>query len=118
MSKARLLIIAIATICMVALAGFALGSRSPQLVAPGDDIIIKGGSLEIQCGSNHGVDCLGTHDTTGKYKHKKSGNHITKIVVKDSNDAILFDSSDPQHCGGNALGNKPEIRISYPVKTP
>lgn len=117
MSKARLLIIAIATICVVALGGFALGSRSPQL-APGDDIIIKGGSLEIQCGNNHGVDCLGTHDANGKYKHKKTGNHITKIVVKDSSDTILFDSSDPQHCGGSALGNKPEIDISYPVKTP
>ena len=118
MSKVRLLIIAIATICVVALGVFALVNRPSQPPSPGDDIIIKGGSLEIQCGSNHGVDCLGANDATGKYKHKKTGNHITKIVVKDTNDNILFDSSDPQHCGGNALGAKPEIDISYPVKTP
>ncbi len=117
MSKARLLIIAIATICVVALGGFALGSRSPQ-PAPGDDIIIKGGSLEIQCGSNQGIDCLGTHDANGKYKHKKTGNHITKIVVRDSSNTVLFDSTDPQHCGGSALGTAPEIRISYPSPTP
>lgn len=112
MSKVRLLIMAIAIIGVVALAGFALVSRPVQV--PGDDIIIKGGSLEIQCGSNHGIDCLGTHDAYGKYKHKKSGNHITKIVVKDSSNTILFDSSDPQRCGGS-LGNKPEIAISYPT---
>jgi hypothetical protein len=77
-------------------------------MAPGDDIIIKGGSLEIQCGSNQGTDCLGTNDNTGKYKHKQSGKHITKIVVKDSNGVKMFDSSVFP-----TFGNKPEIDITY-----
>lgn len=116
MRNLRLWLTLLAAICMLALGAYALANR-PALI-PGDDIIIKGGSLEIQCGSNHGIDCFGTHDANGKYKHKKTGNHITKIVVKDSSNTILFDSSDPQHCGGSALGNKPEITISYPSPTP
>ncbi len=109
----RRLLISIAAICILALGVFALVNRPPQPV-PGDDIIIKGGSLEIQCGSKHGNDCLGTPDANGKYKHKKSGNHITKIVVRDTNNNVLYDSSDPQHCGGSSLGAHPEIRITYP----
>ena len=75
MRHLRLLIIAIATICVLALGAFALVNR-PAIPAPADDdIIIKGGSLEIDCGKNQGKDCLGDPDvTTGKYKpkHKKS----------------------------------------------
>ena len=72
MRQLRLLVIAVATIFVLALGAFALVNRQ---VAPGggDDIIIKGGSLEVQCGSNHGKDCLGTNDSYGKYKHKKGG---------------------------------------------
>jgi hypothetical protein len=109
----RLLMIAIATIFVLALGAFALANRSPQ--DPADDvIIIRGGSLEVQCPANQGKTCLGLPDvTTGKYKHSKIDNHITKVVVMDSNGAVLFDSSDPKHCGGSALGKKPEIDITY-----
>src|SRR5712692_4371100 len=92
MSRARLLIIAIATICVVALAAFALVNSPPQ--PPGDDIIIKGGSLEIECGTKHGTDCLGTPVNVNgkmKYKHKKSGT-LTRVVVSKSSGAVLFDS--------------------------
>jgi hypothetical protein len=107
MRQLRLLIIAIATICVLALAVFALVNQSASS-SPGDDIIIKGGSLEIQCGANQGADCLGTNDNAGKYKHKQSGKHITKVVVKDSNGATVFDSSALP-----TFGNKPEIDITY-----
>jgi hypothetical protein len=112
MSKVRLLMMAIAIIGVVALAGFALVS-GPVLV-PGDDIIIKGGSLEIECGSKHGTDCLGTPVNVNgkmKYKHKKSGT-LTRVVVSNSNGDVLFDSDKPP--GG--LDPKSEIRITY--KTP
>jgi hypothetical protein len=107
MRQLRLLIIAIATICVLALGVFALVNESmPQ--APGDDIIIKGGSLEIQCGANQGYDCLGTNDSVGKYKHKQTGKHITKVVVNDSNGVKVFDSSVLP-----TFGNKPTITITY-----
>ena len=107
MRQLRLLIIAIATICVLALGAFALVNQN---IAnnPGDDIIIKGGSLEIQCGANQGQDCLGTNDNVGKYKHKQAGKHITKVVVNDSNGVKLFDSS-----AFPTFGNKPTITITY-----
>ena len=104
MRNLRLLITALATICVLALGVFAIVSRAPQ--APGDDvIIIKGGSLEIQCGKNHGLDCLGTADASGKYKAKKNGAHIMQLQVKDSSGVLLnkeFDAS-----------NQPTIEITY-----
>jgi hypothetical protein len=106
MRHLRLLIIAFATICVLALGAFALVNRP---VAPilGDDIIIKGGSLEVQCGSNHGTDCLGINDNTGKYKHKQGGKHVTKILVKRTDGIVVFDSDL------TPVGNKPEIDITY-----
>ena len=103
----RLLIIVIATICVLALGVLALVTGPSQL--PGDDvIIIKGGSLEITCGKNHGKDCLGTNDNKGKYKHKKSNAHITRIVVTDAgnaNNVHLDKAFDP--------ANPPQIDITY-----
>jgi hypothetical protein len=106
MRHLRLLIIVIATICVLAFGAFALVNR-PAVPVPGDDIIIKGGSLEIQCGGNHGTDCLGVNDNTGKYKHKQGGKHVTRIVIKRSDDIVVFDSDL------TPVGNKPEIGITY-----
>ena len=109
MSKLRLLIVALATACVLALGVFAVAnSPEPDIGPADDDIIIKGGSLEIQCGKNHYADCLGTNDNLGKYKHKQSGKHITKIIVKDSQGVKLFDSS-----AFPTFGPKPEINITY-----
>ena len=105
MRNLRLLIIAAAAICVLALVAFGL-VNSPAAPDPGDDIIIKGGSLEIQCGRNHGNDCLGTNDSTGKYKHKHSGKHIMQVVVKDNTGAQLSNNNfDKDH--------QPTIIISY-----
>ncbi|HKO97772.1 MAG TPA: hypothetical protein VJU86_12305 [Pyrinomonadaceae bacterium] len=107
MRKLRLLIIALATICVLALGVFALVNQiSPP--DPVDDIVIKGGSLEIQCGTKHGTDCLGTNDNKGKYKHKKDKFKITNIVVRDvaNNNLVYFDRSfDPQ--------KPPQIEIKF-----
>lgn len=106
MRNLRLLITALATICVLALGVFAIVNRAPHS-DPGDDvIIIKGGSLEVQCGKSHGLDCLGTHDSKGKYKHRKSGAHIKEVVVKDSTGATVFSSSfDATH--------QPQIELTY-----
>ena len=107
MRKLRLLIIALATISVLVLGAFAL-AHGPVVPAGGDDIIIKGGSLEIRCGSNHGNDCLGANDNTGKYTHKQGGKHITRIVIKRSPDNVnVFDSDI------TPVGTKPEIDITY-----
>jgi hypothetical protein len=105
MRKVNLLLIAMAAICVLALAAFALVGRAP---APGDDvIIIKGGSLEIQCPPNQDKACLGLADiTTGKYKHTKGGAHIMQIVVKDNYGKELFSKTFTS-------GQPPSIEVTY-----
>ena len=101
----RLLIVALAVICVLALGALAF-VNGPAMPVPGDDIIIKGGSLEIQCGSNQGNDCLGVNDNTGKYKHKQSNKHIMQIVVRDSSGGQLANNNfDKDH--------QPSITITY-----
>lgn len=89
MNKLRRLAIAITTICVLALATYAL--VNPPVQDPADDIIIKGGSLEIQC--KGGTDCLGPSDGHGKYKHKKDKNHILKVTVTDKDGGTLYSGS-------------------------
>lgn len=104
MRHLRFLIIALATIFVLALVALALVSR-PE-AAPGDDIIIKGGSIEIECGKNHGTDCLGTNDNTGKYKHKQPNKHIMRVVLKDDTGGQLSNHNfDKDH--------QPTIIITY-----
>ena len=107
MHHLRLLIVAIAAICVLALGVFAF-VRAPRPQPGGDVIIIKGGSLEIQCGANLGKDCLGAADGTGKYHAKQSGKHVLNVTVKDSNGVKVFDSSVLP-----TFGSKPEIDITY-----
>jgi len=107
MRQLRFLIITCTTICVMSLGAIAFVSLSAAPAAGADDIIIKGGSLEIQCGSNHNPDCLGTNDSVGKYKHKQSGKHITKIVIKGSDGIEVFNSE------ATPVGPKPEIVITY-----
>ena len=104
----RLLIITLAVVCVLALAAFALVT-SPPLVPGDDDIIIKGGSMEIECGKNHGKDCLGGNENKVKYKHKQDTKHITQITVKpvNGNDNQAF------YRGTFDNSNRPEIDITY-----
>lgn len=106
MLNLRLLIIAIATIVVLALGVFAFVN---QAITGDDVLIIKGGSLEIECGKNHGTDCLGTNDNQGKYKHKKDRGKILRVVVRPANNSNapkFFDSSFDGH-------NQPQIEITY-----
>lgn len=104
MRHLRLLIIALAAICIMGLGAFAFVNPSD---GGDDDIIIKGGSLEIQCGKNHYNDCLGSNDNLGHYKHKQGGKHITKIVIKRADGVVVFDSDI------TPVSPKPEIWVTY-----
>jgi hypothetical protein len=115
MRHLRLLIIAVAGIFVLALAVSALVNKPEPPLGADDEIIIKGGSMEIQCGKNHKTDnagCLGLDDgPTGKFKHKQDNKQITRIVVRSSPTTVLFDSNDPPV--NNNLGRNPEIAIEY-----
>jgi hypothetical protein len=105
MRNFRLLIVALATICVLALGVFGLVHR-PSAPDLGDDIIIKGGSMTIQCGQNHGMSCLGTPDANGKYTHKKTSAHILHVTITDNTGAPPFDRVyDKDH--------QPTITINY-----
>lgn len=107
MRQLRLLIIAIATVCVLALGTFALVSRPTPPAPADDDIIIKGGSLEIDCGKNQGKDCFGDN-TPGKPKpkHKDTHKHILRVVVRDSDGGQLANNTfDKDH--------QPTITITY-----
>ncbi|MGH9930836.1 MAG: hypothetical protein ACREA9_16620 [Pyrinomonadaceae bacterium] len=107
MRHLRLLVITIATICVLALGAFALVNRpAPQVAPADDDIIIKGGSLEIDCGKNQGKDCFGDN-TPGKIKpkHKDTTKHVTRVVVKEGSDQLYLGNFDATH--------QPTITITY-----
>jgi hypothetical protein len=89
--------VSILALSLFALAGPVQGSRPP--------IIIKGGSLEIDCGD--GVDCLESHGN-GHHRHKDQNAKIHKIVVKDENGAVLGTFNQEAFPHG-----KPSVEISY-----
>lgn len=107
MRHLRLLIIAIATICVLALGAFALVNRPTTQFAPADDdIIIKGGSLEIDCGKNQGGDCFG--GSGSKPKHKRGGK-IVRIVVLTSNGTVLGTFTKKKDFNDG----KPQVVVTY-----
>ena len=118
MHHLRLILIAMAIIIALAFAALALVSKTEQLL-PGDDIIIiKGGSLTIQCPAN--TDCLDPSDGKGKYPHKNNKDEskpgvkpkkIQLIVVKDEQGNILGRFSDANFPNGKAT-----IEITYKEK--
>ncbi len=115
MRPVRILLFVVVTVFVVALAAFAIVG-GPQLVAPADDdIIIKGGSLEVECGKNHKTDnagCLALDDgLNGRFKHKQSGKHITRVVVKNTSGTTVFNSDSLN--SNLALGQRPRIELTY-----
>lgn len=106
MRSLRLLIIALATACVLALGAYAFVSNAPA-VDPGDDIIIKGGSLKIKCGVKHGKDCLGGNSNIDTYTHKKNAGKIEQVTIKNSQnqDLRIFTRAE--------LGDTPTIIINY-----
>ena len=113
MRHLRLIIIALTTICVLALGASAL-INSPPAVDPGDDIIIKGGSLKIKCGVKHGKDCFGGNANIDTYSHKKGNGKIEQVTVRNSQnqDLKIFTRFE--------LGDSPTVIIKYadPTSSP
>ncbi len=108
MRNLRLFIIATVCICALALGVFALTGNPKASITNQDDppIIVKGGSLTVQCPGND--ECLG-RATSGRYSHSKRDGKINRIVVKATNGDVLFDSDKDN----TQLGGRPEIEIYY-----
>ncbi|MEP6741429.1 MAG: hypothetical protein ABJB61_02945 [bacterium] len=110
MHKLRLLIIAIAAICVLALGVFAF-VRAPKPQGSGDVIIIKGGSLTVECPDNANKNCMPFNATSKKYEHKNSGGKIEEIVVMDSSGNALPNGTFTR--AANFPDGKPQIKITY-----
>jgi hypothetical protein len=111
MRNLRFLIIALATICVLALGAFALVNR-PAVPTAGDDIIIKGGSLTIECVNAANKNCLSSfNNNTKQYSHKNTGGKIEQIVVMDSSGAPLPNGTFTRTA--NFPDGKPQISIAY-----
>ena len=102
----------VAIIAVVTCSVLALTARSvppqPQLIAAGDGdpIILKGGSLTIQCPLNE--QCFNFNTATKKFEHKTSSKKIARIVVKDEAGGVLFSATTPSFPNG-----KPSVEIFY-----
>ncbi len=100
----------LAAICMLVLGAYALANRPPQV--PGDDIIIKGGSLTIECVNAANKNCIGTFDaTTKQYKHKNGNGKIEQIVIRDSSGNPLPNGTFTRTA--NFPDGKPQISVAY-----
>lgn len=106
MNRFRLIVVSIAAVCVMALGVF--GLVKPQ--NPGDDvIIIKGGSLIIQCGNANNTNCLPFDSNAKVYKHKKGNGKVEQIVVKDSAGTVLGTFTRAEHFSDG----KPSIEVTY-----
>jgi hypothetical protein len=101
MSKLRAVILVL-VICLVGI-GLLAASRVPPVTNP--PIIVKGGSLTIDCGD--GTDCL-VSNGNGINAHKNKKGKIHKIVVKDEDGNVLGTFDEASFPNG-----KPSIEISY-----
>jgi len=112
MNQLRKFAIVVATVSVLALGVFALARKNPAAVHPqgGDVIIIKGGSLSIQC-PEATPECFAFDGSTKKYNHKGDAKmKVTQVVVRDSKGNEVFNSNQSK-----SFGNTPEIDITYKV---
>lgn len=106
----RLLIVTVSAICVLALGVFAF-VRAPRPMPGGDVIIIKGGSLTIECPDAANRDCMPFDSTTKMYKHKKGSGKIEQIVILDSSGKPLPNATFTK--AANFPDGKPQIEITY-----
>jgi hypothetical protein len=115
MNQLRKFAIVVATISVLALGVFALARKNPAAIHPqgGDVIIIKGGSLSIQC-PEATPECFAFDGATKKYNHKGDAKmKVTQVVVRDSKGDEVFNSNQSK-----SFGDKPEIDITYKAPAP
>jgi hypothetical protein len=106
----RLLIVTVSAICVLALGVFAF-VRAPRPMPGGDVIIIKGGSLTIECPDPANANCMPFDSSAKKYSHKNGSGKIEQIVIKDSNGVALANGTFTR--AANFQDGKPQIEITY-----
>ena len=101
-------IVAVLACSVLVLTARNMPPQPPQTitVGDGDPIILKGGSLTIQCPLYE--QCFTFNATTKKFEHKSSSKKIAKIVVKDEAGEVLFSATSPSFPNG-----KPSVEITY-----
>ena len=72
----------------------------------GDPIILKGGSLTIQCPKDE--NCLRFNTATKKLEHKESTKKIQRIIIKDESGNVIANVSKVNFPNG-----KPTVEIYY-----
>lgn len=118
MRHLRLLIIALATVCVLTLGASAFVNTPPRPPVAGDDeIIIKGGSLTIEC--KDGCQDKLEAKSDGTFGHKMNGQKgdtrkIVKIVVNDES-GIPLATFDKKRFFPNG---KPSVVITYRTPRP
>jgi hypothetical protein len=107
------LVLGLAVIAFLALGVVALAARNqPPVQDPvvgggdGDPIILKGGSLTLQCPKSE--MCMMYNLVNKNFEHKDKTKKVSKIVVKDEAGAVIFSASSPSFPNG-----KPSIEIYY-----
>src|SRR5882724_4329036 len=110
MQHLRLLVVTTAAICVLALGVFAF-VRAPKPQGSGDVIIIKGGSLTIECPDNANKNCMPFNSTSKKYEHKNGSGKIEQIVVMDSSGKPLPNGTFTRTA--NFPDGKPQISVTY-----
>jgi hypothetical protein len=110
MHHLRLMVVTVASVCVLALGVFAF-VRAPKPSGGGDVIIIKGGSLTVECPDPADLDCMPFDNTTKKYKHKKGNGKIEQIVVMDSSGRPLLNGTFTRTA--HFPDGKPQIAITY-----
>ncbi|MEO7970562.1 MAG: hypothetical protein ABI698_04630 [bacterium] len=110
MHHLRLLVVTVAAICVLALGVFAF-VRAPKPQGGGDVIIIKGGSLTLECPDPADKNCMPFDSTSKVYKNKNGGGKVEQIVVMDSSGKPLLNGTFTR--AGNFPDGKPQIAITY-----
>jgi hypothetical protein len=96
----------------LALGVLALSTRSASTqlqelpLLDGDPIILKGGSLTVQCPKYE--NCLPFNTVTKKHEHKEPNKKVQRIIIKDESGNIVANVSKVNFPNG-----KPTIEIYY-----
>ena len=110
MKLSNKLMLGLAMIAFLALGVVALAARNQPPVqeppADGDPIILKGGSLTLECPKAE--MCMMYNLVTKKFEHKDKTKKVSKIVVKDEAGAVIYSASSPSFPNG-----RPSIEIYY-----
>jgi len=100
------LIVGLAFSVLAFTAGSAATSPQEIPLLDGDPIILKGGSLTIQCPKYE--NCLPYNTVTKKHEHKEPAKKIQRIIIKDESGAVIANVSKVNFPNG-----KPTIEIYY-----